>query len=198
MRHLRVLGLLLGALLVVSGCAEAPRSEPLPQTSKYASETTDTRPFGKEVASVDAAQSEVGFDLLVPTDTLGSNLENVAIRDKSGNSELSKEQRGVELTWGDLTIAEAPFATADEAHAFVDSIADQPTADAYVKRVKVRGQEGLAWEKGTAEDKSESGDVNLIELPSSTVIWSEGRVVYRVASNKASWARLLAVANSMK
>lgn len=199
MWRMTVAVLLSGLLVMLAGCTDATtRQDPVRASSKYAEGTADSA-WGLRVKTIDEAQAQVEFDLLVPTDTLGSSLRQVTVRDRSGNDAIPKSQRGVEISWDEVTIAEAPFPTADEAQAFVENIATQPAAEAYVKSVKVRGVDGLAWAEGIAKTDSDVAvDAVTVELPSSTVIWSEDRIVYRLASESVSWQRLLAVANSLK
>lgn len=191
------IALVAATLVALPACSQgSDASRVTRQDSKYTAGSVTEQGF--EFSNPEEAQDAVGFDLLLPTDSVGGRFARAKVRAKSGGVDLPKEMRGVELTWARLTIAEAPFSSEEDARAFVNNIAAQPQASSYVKQVKVRGVDALAWERGTFAAENGGNTDGQVELPASTVIWSEGRVVYRIASETESWSRLMAVANSMK
>lgn len=169
--------------------------------SKYTNENSSA--FQRKFESTSAAQQEVGQTLREPSlaRTSGGKAVgkpvSVTVRDRLRGKDLSREDKACDLDYADFNIAEVPFPTADEAASYVDKSDAGETFRARVRQVNISGRPGVSWSRGDAAITDAQGGTGVWHVRNNTVMWSDGKIVYRIASRTWSVKELLEVAESM-
>ncbi|MDP2232329.1 MAG: hypothetical protein Q8K89_01725, partial [Actinomycetota bacterium] len=151
-----------------------------------------------EVASVSEAARRMRFRPMVPTDGT-MKAQDVLLAGETADN------LGLVVEYGGIRIVQWPHSSQAEAQADVqrNAIPAMGFDDRFMRAVRVRGFEGIAWDAIDVDSVCKpNGELVRagVSVPYSGVIWSEGSIVYRVMgySGTPDSKQLLAIAESMK
>lgn len=178
-----------------SGSADVGSSPAAPSASKYEPTGNETFP---EFATVEEAQKQIAFKPKVPAKAIGK-LKKVVVRDVDGGKELPTSKKSADLHYESFWIAEAPFASAEEAAAQLDRLMSLDESPTYLIEVSVHGLRALAHDPVNIP-LTENADGTFsggLRVDGSSVVWVDGNMLYNMASDKLKYRELLDIAESM-